>query len=286
MKICHFDDGRLGRVQGEHVLDISAVLQDLPPFRYGERRGDPLIAALPNLLDLIAEVSRLAPVLSLGEVSLNAPVMHAGKLVAAPVNYTDHLAEAVADPATFAPAQVRRIHEMGLFLKASSSIVGCSQGITIGKPNRRTDHEVELAVVIGRRCRDVLATDALDYVAGYCIGLDITVRGPEERSLRKSIDSYSVLGPYLVTADEVGDPGCLALRLDVNGETRQRANTRDLVIDVPGLIALASSWYTLEPGDVIFTGTPAGVGPISPGDVLTASIERIGEMEVKVHAPR
>jgi len=92
-----------------------------------------------------------------------------------------------------------------------------------------------------------------------------------------------VLGPCLVTADEVGDPGDLQLRLDVNGETRQRANTRDLVIDVPGLIEMASSWYTLEPGDVLYTGTPAGVGPIEPGDILTASIERIGAMEVRVH---
>ena len=161
--------------------------------------------------------------------------------------------------------------------------MGCSDGITLGKPDRRTDHEVELAVVIGRTATRVSRETALDHVAGYTIGLDVTMRGPEERSLRKSMDSYSVLGPWLVTADEVGDPGALDLSLLVNGEARQQANTRDLVIDVPGLIAMASSWYTLQPGDVIYTGTPAGVGPIEPGDVLTASIENVGMMEVAVH---
>ena len=124
--------------------------------------------------------------------------------------------------------------------------------------------------------------EALGYVAGYCIGLDITLRGPEERSLRKSIDTYCVLGPALVTADEIPDPGQLALELQVNGEPRQSANTRDLIIDVPGLIELASSFYTLHPGDVLLTGTPEGVAPIVPGDVMTARIERIGSMQVAV----
>ena len=121
-------------------------------------------------------------------------------------------------------------------------------------------------------------------MAGYCIGLDITVRGPEERSLRKSIDSYTVLGPWLVTADAIPDPGALDLTLKVNGEVRQRANTRDLILDIAELIAFASSYYTLMPGDVLLTGTPEGVGPIHAGDVMTASIEHIGSMDVHVRA--
>jgi 2-keto-4-pentenoate hydratase/2-oxohepta-3-ene-1,7-dioic acid hydratase in catechol pathway len=148
--------------------------------------------------------------------------------------------------------------------------------------DRRTDHEVELAVVMGRRCRRVARHAALDYVAGYSIGLDITLRGPEERSLRKSIDTYSVLGPYLVTADELGDPSSLDLCLEVNGEVRQQANTRELIIDVPGLIEFASAWYTLEPGDVIYSGTPAGVGPLNQGDSVQASIERVGSINLMV----
>jgi 2-keto-4-pentenoate hydratase/2-oxohepta-3-ene-1,7-dioic acid hydratase in catechol pathway len=122
------------------------------------------------------------------------------------------------------------------------------------------------------------------HVAGYAIGLDISVRGPEDRSFRKSPDSYSVLGPWLVTADEVPDPGSLDLRIDVNGETRQQSNTRHMILSVAELIELASSMYTLHPGDVIFTGTPEGVSPIAPGDAIVATISRIGSMSVAARA--
>lgn len=280
MKICIYNRGLLGVVRDGQVYDASTALEKLPAWKYGLRTGDPLIENLAAILPHI-EAAATAPV-ALERVELEAPVVWPGKLVAAPVNYDDHLAEAQADPGTFAPAQVKRIHEIGLFLKATSSLVGCSAGITLGKPDRRTDHEVELAVIIGRTATKVSRDRAMDYVAGYAIGLDITVRGPEERSMRKSIDSYSVLGPWMVTADEIDDPGVLDLSLSVNGDIRQKANTRDLIIDVPGLIEMASSWYTLQPGDVIYTGTPAGVGPIHPGDVLVATIEKIGAMEVVV----
>jgi 2-keto-4-pentenoate hydratase/2-oxohepta-3-ene-1,7-dioic acid hydratase in catechol pathway len=264
------------------IFDATAALAHLPGWRYGVRNGDPLIEALPSLRPHIEAAAQGSAPVAVSDVALKAPVIWPGKLVAAPVNYLDHLAEAQADPSVFTPAQVKRIHEIGLFLKATSSLIGCSGGITVGKPDRRTDHEVELAVIIGRTAARISREAALDYVAGYAIGLDITVRGPEERSMRKSIDSYSVLGPWMVTADEIGNPGSLDLSLQVNGEVRQSANTRDLVIDVPGLIEMASSWYTLQPGDVIYSGTPAGVGPIAPGDLLTATIDKIGTMEVAV----
>lgn len=282
MKLCLYNDAKVGVLDGHAIRDASAILDRLPPFRYGERRGDALIEALPRLRQDLEALAAAAVPVAVQDVRLAPPVGHPGKLLAAPVNYQDHLDEARSDPATFAAAQTRRIHEMGLFLKASSSLAGCSRGIDLGPLDRRTDHEIELALVIGQRCRHVAREAALGVVAGYCIGLDITIRGSEERSLRKSLDTYSVLGPCLVTADELGDPGGLDLSLDVNGEARQRANTRDMIIDVPGLIEFASAWYTLEPGDVIFTGTPAGVGPIRPGDHITASIGRIGVMEVEV----
>jgi 2-keto-4-pentenoate hydratase/2-oxohepta-3-ene-1,7-dioic acid hydratase in catechol pathway len=126
--------------------------------------------------------------------------------------------------------------------------------------------------------------DALGHVAGYAIGLDITIRGPEERSLRKSPDSYAVLGPWLVTPDEIANPGDLDVRITVNGEERQNSNTRYLILGVAELIEYASSFYTLYPGDIIITGTPEGVSPIQPGDVISAYVERIGTMEVKVRA--
>jgi len=150
--------------------------------------------------------------------------------------------------------------------------------------DRRNDPEVELVIVIGKAARNVKAAQALDYVAGYCIGLDITIRGPEERSFRKSPDTYTVLGPWLVTADELADPSNLQLSIRVNGELRQDANTNDLVLGVRELIEMASSFYTLHPGDVIMTGTPQGVSPIRPGDTMLAQIERIGAMSVAVGA--
>jgi 2-keto-4-pentenoate hydratase/2-oxohepta-3-ene-1,7-dioic acid hydratase in catechol pathway len=110
----------------------------------------------------------------------------------------------------------------------------------------------------------------------------MTIRGTEDRSFRKSPDSYTVLGPWLVTADEIPDPGALDVSISVNGTERQKANTRELILGVPELIAWASSFYTLYPGDVLLTGTPQGVGPVRPGDVMVASISRIGEMRVTV----
>ena len=176
------------------------------------------------------------------------------------------------------------IHTAGLFLKAISALVGPGEGIALRKLDRRNDHEVELAVVIGKEAKDVSRQDALGHVAGYAIGLDITIRGPEERSLRKSPDSYAVLGPWLVTPDEIADPGDLDLRIAVNGEERQNSNTRYMILGVAQLIEYASSFYTLYPGDIIITGTPEGVSPIQPGDVISAYVECIGTMEVKVRA--
>jgi 2-keto-4-pentenoate hydratase/2-oxohepta-3-ene-1,7-dioic acid hydratase in catechol pathway len=162
--------------------------------------------------------------------------------------------------------------------------VGAGQGVRLRKLDRRNDHEVELAVVIGREADNVTRAEALRYVAGYCVGLDITIRGPEERSFRKSPDTYTVLGPWLTTADEIGNPGALNLQLFVNGECRQKSNTSDLILGVAELIELASSFYTLQPGDVILTGTPEGVSPIRPADVISASVEQLGMVTVGVSA--
>jgi len=170
-------------------------------------------------------------------------------------------------------------------LKSSTSIAGASSPIPILFPKRRTDHEIELVVVIGRGGRDISEADALGHIAGYTMGLDLTLRGPEDRSLRKSLDGFSVLGPWLVTADEITNPNDLKIMLTVNGEVRQRASTRDLVFSVERLISYASTFYTLCPGDVIYTGTPEGVGPIQPGDHLECSIDGIGVMQVEVERP-
>jgi 2-keto-4-pentenoate hydratase/2-oxohepta-3-ene-1,7-dioic acid hydratase in catechol pathway len=283
MKLCRFNDHRFGIVEGGIIRDVTEALSVIPGQRYPFPDGDALIDALNNVLEAAATL-KSAPEVPLSEAVLLSPVANPGKLVAAPVNYQAHLDEAIADEATFSRANVRRIQETGLFLKATSSLIGAGTPIRIAHPDRRTDHEVELAVIIGRRCRGIKADEALAYVAGYSIGLDITIRGPEERSLRKSLDTYSVLGPWMVTADEMADPFGRAMTLDVDGTLRQQANTRDLIMDVPALIEFASSYYTLMPGDVIFTGTPEGVGPIEPGQTITARIDGIGEMRVSVQA--
>jgi len=224
--------------------------------------------------------------LPLAERRLLSPVASPGKLVAAPVNYHAHLDEVRADKSLHQnnPAHTVTIHTAGLFLKATSSLIGAGEAVIIRKPDRRTDHEVELAVVIGKMGSNISRADAMSYVAGYTIGLDITIRGTEDRSFRKSVDTHSVLGPWLVTADEISDPGNLDLQIAVNGEQRQHSNTSRLILSVPELIELASSFYTLYPGDVIFTGTPEGVSPIEPGDEIVARIEKIGTMHVRVRA--
>lgn len=282
MRLCRFGDGRLGVVEDSNVRDVTAALNVLPHYQYPFPGHDVLIANLPAVRARIEEIAPNAPMVPLAGLHLTSPVANPGKIVAAPVNYQKHLEEARQDVAIHHSNTVAAIHTAGLFLKATSSLVGASEGIALRKLERRTDHEVELAFVIGRRANNVSRKDALDYVAGYSIGLDITIRGPEERSLRKSPDSYTVLGPWLVTADEIPNPGELDLQISVNGEQRQKSNTRHLILGVAELIEFASSFYTLHPGDVVITGTPEGVSPIEPGDTIVASIERIGTMEVRV----
>jgi 2-keto-4-pentenoate hydratase/2-oxohepta-3-ene-1,7-dioic acid hydratase in catechol pathway len=206
-----------------------------------------------------------------------------GKIIAAPVNYKAHIEE--MKKANISPGfNIWDIEKAGLFLKATSSLVGPSEGIAQRFLDRRTDHEVELVFIIGKKASQVSREKALDYVAGYCLGLDVTVRGSEDRSFRKSMDSYTVLGPWLTTADEIPDPQNVQIALRQNGEVRQDTNTSDMLWDVAKLIEFATRFYTLHPGDVFFTGTPSGVSPIRPGDKLVASSPELGSMEVLVRA--
>ena len=279
MKICRFDDNRLGLVRDEMVYDVTHVLNKLPAFRYPLPGHDPLIAALPKLKKHLVARGKGKPV---SKVKLLSPVANPGKLIAAPVNYKKHLEEALADKGIHHGNLVQEIHKVGMFLKATSALVGPGEGVKLVHTDRRNDHEVELAVVIGKKAKNVKADQAMNYVAGYCIGLDMTIRGPEERSLRKSPDSYCVLGPWLVTRDEIKDPGNLSVKIEVNGEVKQDAHTSDLILTVAQLIEWGSAFYTLHPGDVLLTGTPQGVGPVRPGDLMVASVQGVGSMRVAV----
>jgi len=282
MRLCRFDDNRLGLVLGEDIRNVTPALDVLPAVRWPLPRGDLMIANLGALRKRIAELVANARSVEPEAVKLLSPVANPGKIIAAPVNYQAHLDEARVDAGINFGQPVKTIDDYGLFLKASSSLVGCDEGVVVGHGERRIDHEVELAVVIGPGGRDIAEEDALSHVAGYTIGLDMSVRGTEDRSYRKSLDTFTVLGPHLVTADEIDDPGALDLGLAVNGEMRQASNTSHLIYTIPKLIAYASAAYTLDPGDVILTGTPAGVGPVRPGDVLSAWVEGIGRMDIAV----
>lgn len=291
MKLCRFNTDRLGLVEDDAVLDVSAALDTLPPASWPPAAGDPLVAHLPAVLQEAGRLRQQARRHDLGAVTLHSPITRPGKVMAAPANYRLHVLQDTRDPgvdhgvhAKALEGVARPVDTYGLFLKATSSVAGPHEGVELAFPERRTDHEVELAVVIGKAGREIPRGRALEHVAGYLLGLDMTVRGAEERSYRKSPDSYTVLGPWLVTADEVPDPHALTLSLWVNGERRQHSSTAAMTVDIPDLIEFASRAYTLQPGDVILTGTPEGVGPVRPGDELRVACDRIGEMVLRVRA--
>jgi 2-keto-4-pentenoate hydratase/2-oxohepta-3-ene-1,7-dioic acid hydratase in catechol pathway len=286
MKFCRFDDERLGLIDGNSVRDVTAALDVLPRCSYPLPQHDIFIANLEAVTTRARAVAKDVRALPLESVTLLSPVANPGKIIAAPVNYQKHLTEVRDNPQLHGnnPGHTFTIQTAGLFLKATSSLVGAGQGIVVRCAKRRTDHEVELAVVIGRTASRVKRDEALSYVAGYSIGLDISIRGSEDRSFRKSPDSYSVLGPWLVTADEIPNPGELDLQLTVNDQLRQHSNTKYMILGVPELIELASAFYTLQPGDLLFTGTPEGVSPIQAGDRIVATIDKIGSMSVATRA--
>ena len=282
MRICRFDKDRLGLISEGAVIDVTDALDVLPSFRWPVPYGDALVANLKPVCDRVKELVATAPSLPLDRVTLLSPVANASKIIAAPVNYMKHVEEARADKAINFGADIKTIDHYGLFLKANTSIIGAGERVRLPAIDKRVDHEVELAVVIGRECFQVSRDQALEVVGGYAIALDMSVRGTEDRSWRKSYDTFSVLGPWLVTPDEIVDSGNLDLSLSVNGEERQRSNTSALIFDVPKLISYASQAYRLYPGDVIMTGTPEGVGPVAKGDVMVCRIQSIGEMRVVV----
>ncbi|MGH7099832.1 MAG: fumarylacetoacetate hydrolase family protein, partial [Stellaceae bacterium] len=216
------------------------------------------------------------------EARFLSPVAAPTKIIGTPTNYRDHIAEVGQQRAVFGGRYSGSIEEQGLFLKANSALIGPGEGVRLRFPDRRTDHEMELGVIIGRQASDIRKEDALDYVAGYAIALDMVVRGTQDRSFRKSIDTYAVLGPWLTTADEIPDPQDLDFFLAVNGEVKQKSNTRLMIMDLATQISWASTYYTLWPGDILMSGTCSGVSQIKPGDVLHCEIEGVASCDVRI----
>ncbi len=273
MKLIRFNGGRVGIVERDQVHDITELV--------GE---DPQAWPPSGICRVIRDFERHRPAIAsqvargqgmpLGSVRLETPVPWPNKLMAYPVNYHDHAKE-------MASRGLANIQ--GYFLKSSSSLMGPADQIELpALPGREVHHECEIALVIGKEGRQIPREKALEHVFGYACLLDMTVRGKEERVFRKSYDTFTPIGPWIVTADEVPDPANIEMKLWVNGELRQHANTRDLIVDVAQMIEVASSASTLYPGDLIATGTPAGVGPVRDGDTVTIEVQHVGRMSIPV----
>jgi 2,4-didehydro-3-deoxy-L-rhamnonate hydrolase len=288
MKLCRFNETCLGLVEGDHVYDVTAAAKAITADPWPTPYGDPLIR---NIDAVCKEASRLRPnanALPLATVRLNNPVLAPTKIMAAPANYRLHLTIDAKDPGIHHGVHMdldkidRPVETLGMFLKASSSAVGPSEGFAIRWPDRRNDHEVELAVVIGKGGKNISRENAFDHIAGYMVGLDMTVRGKEGRSWRKSADSYTIFGPWFTTKDEIKDPENLTVWIDVNGERKQTSSTGAMIVGIAELIEFSSRTYGIHPGDIIMTGTPEGVSTVKAGDIMRCGCDGLGEMTVEV----
>ncbi|MDX3906327.1 MAG: fumarylacetoacetate hydrolase family protein [Pigmentiphaga sp.] len=273
MKLVTYNGGHLGVVTARGVVDVTD-LAGVPADFWPPIGMSRLIAQFPRLAPEIRRRSIEAAAVPLDSVRLGPPQPRPGNLIAYPANFEAHRDE-MRSP--------YRASSRGFFLKATSSICGPADDIELPDiPLREIHHECEFGIVIGRGGRGIGRAEAMSHVFGYCCLIDMTVRGDEERVMRKSYDTFTPIGPWLVTADEVPDPHAMALRLSVNGQVRQQANTRDLILDIPGMIEMASSVMTLQPGDLIASGTPAGVGPLRAGDTVSIEVEGLGAMALAV----
>ena len=215
-------------------------------------------------------------------VILKSPVTNPTKIVAVSSNYHEVLLNSQEEVKTESGHKGKTMREKDLFLKANTSLLGPGEGITLGFDGRANYLAVELALVIGKVAKNICYQDALNVLAGYAIGLNSTLQGCEETSLRQSIDSFSVLGPWVTTVDEIEDPDDLNFHMLVNGEIRQQSSTKHLGLDCRRLIELACRFYTLYPGDIIMTGAYEAVEVVKPGDRIECYFDIIGEMEVEV----
>ncbi|WP_033294539.1 fumarylacetoacetate hydrolase family protein [Amycolatopsis jejuensis] len=258
---------RAGVLDPDAPAKVHDVTGLLPPGEGSPMRR--LIAAGPDLEEVLGR----AEVLDFGDLSVIAPVPDPTKVVAAPVNYRHHQSEM---------QQSSHIDSLGVFLKAPSSVAGPGAVVTLPYHDRRFDQEGEFAAVIGKTARRVAEADALDHVFGYTCLLDMTMRGGEDRSVRKSFDTFTPTGPTLVSPADLPPIGELELHLWVNGVLRQRADLKDLIWSLPKLIAYVSSVMTLNPGDIVTTGTPEGVGEVHDGDRIEVEVTGLDRLSVTV----
>ena len=259
------------------IHDLSAHIDDIGP----ETLSD---AALEE----IAQIPLSEPPLVGGDPRIGVPVMGAGKIIAIGFNYVNHAAEMAVELPT----------EPLVFMKATSALTGPFDSVIQPRNATKLDYESELVIVIGRRAQYVSEEDVFDYIAGYTVGHDVSERAfQRERGGQftkgKSADTFAPVGPYLVTRDHVDDVQNLSIWSEVNGEMRQQGNTADMVFGVKEIVSHLSQFMTLYPGDLIFTGTPAGVGDgmvppsyLQPGDVVRVGVEGLDFQRQVIAAPR
>jgi 2-keto-4-pentenoate hydratase/2-oxohepta-3-ene-1,7-dioic acid hydratase in catechol pathway len=282
----------VGVLTGEAILDLSSglgvadMLSLIERFSEFEERIERLLS------DHNHELTKLT------DVRLSPPLRRPGKIICLAGNYREHITES-----GFVVPETNDVITQQLFLKPSSALIGAEDEILIGGSNVKVGWETELAVIIGKRGRNIAAASALDYVFGYSIlndvserGLNSTIENRRHREMDRFLDwlagkwfdTFAPFGPWIVTAGEIDDPHNLDIKLHINGNLRQHGNTRDMIFRIPEQIAYASSLMTLEPGDVISTGTPAGAGlgggssSLQNGDALVCEIEKIGQLKNSV----
>ena len=264
-----------GLILDGEIFDLSGSFSALQPRA-------PTIADVEAIAGVPVKTLTKAP----KDAVLGPPLRGIGKIIGVGLNYHDHAKE-VALPLPKEPT---------LFLKATSALCGPTDDLVMPREAKKVDWEVELGVVIGKPGVYIAERDALDHVLGYCVGIDFSERDFQynrggQGFKGKSPDTFAPLGPFLATRDEIADPQKLSMRLNLNGQLKQNGTTRDMIYSVAALVAYISRFMSLQPGDVILTGTPAGVGHgrkppvfLQPGDIVTASIEGLGEQTHKVVA--
>jgi 2-keto-4-pentenoate hydratase/2-oxohepta-3-ene-1,7-dioic acid hydratase in catechol pathway len=291
MKICHYNNHQAGVVVGDQVFNLGDALIKAGLARQGYTMLE-IIDALannPKAMDIARDASRNGASLPLSSVKLLAPIQNPGTLWAAAANYYAHRAEMV-DRVGSANKEIKNKDDLmaEFFIKTSSSIIGPGDTIVLPKISKLVDFECELCAVIGKRARKVTEAQALDYVFGYTICWDISQRDPwgkgihNTRNIRKGFDTFSALGPWIVTRDEIDEPQNLAIKVLQNGKEAMTAHTSDMICGLREHIRFLTSCLTLRPGDLITTGTPAGVSQLHDGDRLYGTIEKIGSMELFV----
>jgi len=265
-----------------YLLRHGVAVEQVPTLQHYLESGEYSLAGMKQILDFVIGGDLLKHLLLGRDAVMKAPILRPPKIVALGLNYLLH-----AQEGSFEVPK-----EPIIFVKAGSSVIGPNETVRVPRGLGRMDHEVELAVVIGKTASRVKKKSAYGFIAGYTICNDVTARSVQTKDIErrhpwfrsKSFDTFTPLGPWMLTADEIRPPVRLPLECRVNGRIRQKANTRELVFDIPTIIEFITKQITLEPGDIVSTGTPEGIGPIKHGDTMVCRIRQLGELRNPVRS--